>query len=50
METNGLDGLLKEHKAIFVRGDPRFSLETLNRNLIVEIHKTNHLERREKKV
>lgn len=50
MEANGLDGLLKEHKVTFVRGAPRFSLETTNRNLIVEIHKTNHLERREKKV
>lgn len=50
MGDNSLDGLLKEHKRIFVRGDPRFSIETLRRNLIVEMHKTNHLEKRERRM
>ena len=50
MGDNSLDGLLNEHKRIFVRGDPRFSIETLRRNLIVEMHKTNHLEKRERRM
>lgn len=47
---NALDSLLKEHKITFVRGDPMFSAETLKRNLIVEIYKTDHLKMRGRKV
>ncbi len=45
-----IDGLLSEVNVSFVRGDPRFSLEKANRNLIVEIYKTDHLNRRERKM
>ena len=45
-----IDGLLSEVNVSFVRGDPRFSLEKTNRNLIVEIYKTDHLNRRERKM
>ena len=38
--------LLAAHKEIYVRGDPRFSKETLHRNLIVEIAETDHIQRR----
>ena len=45
-----IDGLLSEVNVSFVRGDPRFSMEKTNRNLIVEIYKTDHLNRRERKM
>ena len=50
MGDNSLDGLLNELKPIFVRGEPRLSIEKSRRNLIVEIHKTNHLEKRERRM
>ena len=50
MSDNALDGLLCAHKVTYVRGDPRFDVNTVRRNVLVDIYKTNHLERRAKKV
>jgi hypothetical protein len=46
MTDSTLDMLLSAHHPRIVRGDYRFSANTLNRNLIVEIYKSNHLRRR----
>lgn len=48
MSDNALDSLLCAHKVTYVRGDPRFDAGTVRRNVLVEIYKTNHLERRAK--
>ena len=47
---SSIDELSSEVTVSFVRGDPRFSLEQINRNLIVDIHKNDHLNRRERKM
>lgn len=41
-----LSSLARPHKNVFVRGDPRFDKETLNRNVLVEIAEADHLQRR----
>ena len=45
-----LSGLLGEIKVSYVRGDPRFKKEQLDKNLIVEIAETDHLQRRGRKM